>query len=346
MSKRGASGINLLLGIDKPLGCTSHDVVNRVRRILGETRVGHAGTLDPLASGVMVVGVGQATRLLGLVANDTKRYLARFSFGRETLTDDEEGETRRSAPAPARALDPSFARDSMEILRKMTLQVPPAYSAVSVDGKRSYAAARAGQELELAPRRIEVYEALVEGIGTDGSGEPYWDVSLAVSKGTYVRSLARDLGRSLGSACHVAALRRTSSGTVDISMCLTLEGLADLHGRGEKLPALDPVAVLNVPFVDLDDCEARRVRDGKPLSILTGRVRGESRQSDQNERDEIVALVYHGQVRAVARKELRAGADGAAPSGAKESKLSDACLLKMQAVFPDGIDGVVLHEGW
>ena len=154
--KRTPSGLNLLVGIDKPCGMTSHDVVNKVRRALGERRVGHAGTLDPFASGILVVGVGQATRLMQYATSDFKSYTARISWGMETLTDDLEGEVRCEAPVPEAVLDQEYATAALERLSRQTEQVPPAFSAIKVDGVRAYSEARKGHEVELAARPIEV----------------------------------------------------------------------------------------------------------------------------------------------------------------------------------------------
>ena len=147
MAKRSQSRINLLLGIDKPSGMTSHDVVARVRRALGERRVGHAGTLDPMATGVMVLGVGQATRLLGLITLDTKSYIAEITFGTETDTDDVEGRVVREASARPELFDSAFASKAVTDVIGVQEQVPPAYSAISVNGVRSYKRARSGEDV-------------------------------------------------------------------------------------------------------------------------------------------------------------------------------------------------------
>ena len=149
--RRGTSGINAVIAVDKPLGMTSHDVVNRVRRALGERRVGHAGTLDPDASGVMVVGIGQGTRLMGLMTADDKRYDALVEFGSETNTDDAEGEVTREALVPDRLAQPEVAQVVVASLVGEVDQVPPAFSAISVNGVRSYQRARDGEDFELEP---------------------------------------------------------------------------------------------------------------------------------------------------------------------------------------------------
>jgi tRNA pseudouridine55 synthase len=311
--KRQSSGLNMLVGVNKPVGMTSHDVVARARRALGESRVGHAGTLDPLASGVMVLGVGQATRLLSMATAHDKRYLARVVFGCETATDDAEGAPTVQAPAPARALDEAWAAGQMGLLLAMTSQVPPAYSAVQVGGVRAYAAAREGAPLELAERAIAVYGAQLVAVGEEG-GAPYWDVALHVSKGTYVRSLARDLGRALGSAAHVGALMRTASGPVALTSCCDLDALA--AGGPDALRPLDPVGVLGFARVQVSPDDVRALRDGKRLSA----PRTDGGRALRFDDGKQVAFVYDGHLYAVGRKE--------------------AAALVPTAVFPSGVAGV------
>ena len=169
MARRTPSQLNMLLAVDKPVGCTSHDVVSQCRRALHERRVGHAGTLDPMASGVMVVGVGQATRLLGMLTLDTKSYVADISFGVETNTDDAEGEAVRTVPIAADLRDPAYARERLCAMLGPQMQVPPAFSAISVNGVRAYKSAREGNAVSLPPRPVEVYSANL--IAVSGEGE-------------------------------------------------------------------------------------------------------------------------------------------------------------------------------
>ncbi|MBR3235726.1 MAG: tRNA pseudouridine(55) synthase TruB [Atopobiaceae bacterium] len=316
--RRGSSGINCLIGINKPCGLTSHDVVGRVRRMLGERRVGHAGTLDPAASGVMLVGVGQATRLLGLLTLDDKRYVADISFGTETTTDDSEGEVTREAKVPARLAEPAVAEVVVASLKGPCLQVPPAYSAISVNGKRSYARARAGEEVELAPRQVMIHEAQLLGVE---QGEPLvWKCELHVSKGTYIRSIARDLGRSLQTAAHLSGLCRTASGPVDLDRCLTLEELEERGAQRIMEAALDPVFVLGCATHELNDYELDAVRVGKQFSCKNVRdSNGLTRLPAVGER---VCLTREGSLMGVWRQ--------------GEARL--AC----ETNFPQGIGGVAL----
>ena len=313
MAKRGPSKLNLLLAVDKPVGCTSHDVVAQCRRALGERRVGHAGTLDPLASGVMLIGVGQATRLLGMLTLDTKSYLADITFGEETNTDDAEGEVVKTVAPAAELSDAAFARATLATFLGKQMQVPPAFSAISVNGVRAYKSARAGEEVALPPRPIEVLAA--DLIAISGTPEaPVWTVAFTVSKGTYIRALARDLGRAVKGAAHITALRRTASGCVSIGSCLAVEDLSPelAHER-----ALDPVATLGVPGVGIASRYAEDILCGRRLSgdLLVGCSR------PVNEGD-AVALVIGSELRALARLERG--------------------MLVMSDVFPQGIEGVRL----
>ena len=286
--RRNASGLNCLLAIDKPRGLSSHDVVNRVRRILGERRVGHAGTLDPDASGVLVVGVGQATRLMGMLTLDDKRYEARIAFGAETTTDDAEGEVVRRAEVPERLGDEAVASVVVQSLKGTFDQVPPAYSAISVDGRRAYDRARAGESVELAPRNVTVYDAQL--IGVDASDGLVWDCDLHVSKGTYVRSIARDLGRSLNTAAHLCGLRRTSSGPIDIDHCVTLEHLEEVGPEGVMECCLDPVQALQHAYHELNPYESEMVAVGRQFSCRSvTTLRGETRPVEAGERVSLVA---------------------------------------------------------
>ena len=259
--KRGESGLSLLVAIDKPLGMSSHDVVNACRRVFGERRVGHTGTLDPMATGVLPVCVGPATRLDQYMTGHDKRYRVTVAFGCETTTDDAEGEpTVRGALRPE-LLDEEFCRRYVAGLVGGHEQVPPQYSAVKVQGKRAYQLARSGDGAQLEPRHVEVYEATFVSCHLDGRcGYACWVVDVAVSKGTYIRALARDMGRDLGCPAHVAALQRRQSGCLTIDDCVSLQSLEALGVDA----ALDPVAVLGYRFAFADDV-ARPVLSGAKL---------------------------------------------------------------------------------
>lgn len=262
--RRRSSGLSCLVAIDKPKGPSSHDVVARLRRALGESRVGHAGTLDPLASGVLVVGVGPATRLLGLLTLDDKSYEATISFGYETTTDDSEGEITRSVVPDASLFDAEVAQRLLASLVGEQQQIPPIYSAISSGGKRAYERARAGEQLNLAPRTIHIFEARLIALEVC-DGAPVWHCHFRVSKGSYIRALARDIGRRVESAAHLSALVRTSSGPITLADCLTLEEL-DAEGRELAVrKALDPARVLGLPVRLLDERELAEVVQGRKI---------------------------------------------------------------------------------
>ncbi len=258
--KRGQTDLSLLLAVDKPAGMTSHDVVNRVRSIFGEKRVGHAGTLDPMATGVLIVLVGPASRLNAHLESQCKGYEARICFGAATDTDDAEGAVIRTAPMPSQLTEASFAQGVLEGFLGPQLQMPPAYSAIKKDGVRSYAAARKGTVLHLEPRSIEVSRAELLTVGEE-AGRSFWDVAFTVSKGTYIRSLARDIGKAAGTEAHLSALRRTQSGRITLEDCASLEALEALKARA----SLDPVKVLGLRFAYLEGKAREGVTHGMQL---------------------------------------------------------------------------------
>ena len=244
-----------LLLVDKPAGMTSHDVVNVARRALGERRVGHAGTLDPFATGLLVVLVGRATRLLPHVSGDPKVYEATIRFGAETDTEDLHGAVTREAPAPAR----TAVEAALPGLTGALDQVPPAYSAKRVDGRRAYDLARAGVAVELRPARVRVDAwALLAWRDATPDAPAEASVRITCGGGTYIRSLARDLGRLTGSAAHLTALRRTRSGAFDVARALSVDALRE--GAPTLLPARD--AVPQWPTQALDDTDVRRATGG------------------------------------------------------------------------------------
>jgi tRNA pseudouridine55 synthase len=236
--------------VDKPAGMTSHDVVAVVRRALHTRRVGHTGTLDPFATGLLVVLIGRATRLAQFVDDEPKVYDATIEFGRETTTDDLTGETTRQANPPA-------ASDIDRGVRELTGQIeqrPPDYSAKKLGGRRAYAAARAGEPLDLPPASIFVREWLVRH-----RTSTTLDVTITCGGGTYVRALARDLGRLTGSAAHLTALRRTRSGVFDVARAISVSALGEEHP-----PALLPLrsAIPHLATRRVADAELRRVQHG------------------------------------------------------------------------------------
>jgi tRNA pseudouridine55 synthase len=252
--------------VDKPAGWTSHDVVARVRRLAGTRKVGHAGTLDPMATGVLVLGVGRATRLLTYVVGADKTYLATIRLGAATITDDVEGEViGRADPAAVAALDADGIGREIAGLTGAIQQVPSAVSAIKVDGRRSYARVRSGEQVELAPRPVTVHRFAVlarRDVRDDGHPAVDLDVEVNVSSGTYVRALARDLGERLGVGGHLTALRRTSVGPYGIDEARTLDELAEDF---VVLP-LAAAAAAAFPVRRLDAAEATTVRYGQRLT--------------------------------------------------------------------------------
>ncbi|RJL26568.1 tRNA pseudouridine(55) synthase TruB [Bailinhaonella thermotolerans] len=247
-----------LIVVDKPAGWTSHDVVAKLRRIAGTRRVGHAGTLDPMATGVLVVGVEKATRLLGHLALTSKTYDAVIRLGQTTNTDDAEGEVLVTTPAGHVADEAVHA--GAAALTGEIIQVPPQVSAIKVDGKRAYKMARAGEEVALAGRPVTVHAFEIGRVRRDGD---FVDVEATVrcSSGTYIRSLARDLGAALGVGGHLTYLRRTAVGPYTITMARTIERLAE---SCEILPIADAVSAA-FPRRDVTDAEARLVAHGGRL---------------------------------------------------------------------------------
>jgi len=247
-----------LVLVDKPAGLTSHDVVARTRRLAGTRKVGHAGTLDPMATGVLVLGVERATRLLGHLALTDKTYDATIRLGVSTVTDDAEGEVVTTVSA-AHLQDDEIGT-AVAALTGAIQQVPSSVSAIKVDGKRAYAKVRAGDTVELAARPVTVHSFDVHATRRTGDVVDL-DVTVACSSGTYVRALARDLGAALGVGGHLTALRRTRVGPYDVANARTLEQL-------ESSFEVMPIAVAArgaFPSRDVTDEQARLLSHGGQL---------------------------------------------------------------------------------
>ena len=258
-----------LVIVDKPGGWTSHDVVGKMRRLVGTRRVGHAGTLDPMATGVLVLGVERATRLLGHLALTRKEYEATIRLGQRTITDDAEGELTEQATAElVAAVAQEAIAAGIAALSGEIMQVPSAVSAIKVDGVRSYARVRSGDEVKLAPRPITVYEfELRDTRRLAAEGLIDLDVRVACSSGTYIRALARDLGEALGVGGHLTALRRTRVGPYTLAEA---ESLADLMARveeGGSVPVLPIAEAAGAAFprYDADEEQAKAIAHGGPL---------------------------------------------------------------------------------
>lgn len=239
-----------LLLVDKPAGMTSHDAVDRARRALGTRRIGHGGTLDPFATGLLVLLVGRATRLLPYLDGEPKVYDATITFGAETDTDDLTGTVTTTAPAPSRAA----VEKAIDALTGDIAQVPPAYSAKQVGGTRAYAAARRGEALALAAVPVRVARWEVRAWREAGC-----DVTVVCGGGTYIRALARDLGRAAGSAAHLTALRRTASGRFSVRDAVAVDAIAP----GAVLSPLE--AIPHAERIALDALARSRVARGMTI---------------------------------------------------------------------------------
>lgn len=258
-----------VLVIDKPLGPTSFDVVRQVRGLLKVKKAGHTGTLDPMATGVLPVCLGEATKVAGVITEGDKAYDAVVRLGVETDTQDAQGRPTAQAPVPpltAPLLEAVLAR-----FRGTFEQVPPMYSAVKVAGKRLYEMARAGEEVERASRTVTVHELVLRDFSADRL-----TLSVRCTKGFYVRTLAYDLGRALGCGAHLEALRRTMSGPFTLARALPLGELATLSREAvaARLVSLAE-ALTDLPAVRVNAEEARRVSHGVPVEVapVPGRVR-------------------------------------------------------------------------
>ena len=250
-----------LVIVDKAGGMTSHDVVARMRRIAGTRKVGHAGTLDPMATGVLVIGVGKATRLMQHLTLTDKEYRATIRLGEATTTDDAEGELLDARSAAG--LGEDAVRDAMRPLTGAIMQVPSSVSAIKIDGERAYKRARAGETVELPARPVTVSRFEAVAWRRDGDRVDV-DVEVACSSGTYVRALARDLGAALGVGGHLTALRRTRVGPFTIADARTLEQLAELPDPVTlPLPAAVRAAM---PVREIDAAEARALSYGQALA--------------------------------------------------------------------------------
>jgi tRNA pseudouridine55 synthase len=270
-----------LVIVDKPSGMTSHDVVARIRRLAGTRRVGHAGTLDPMATGVLVIGVEKATRLLGYLTLTEKTYVATIRLGASTSTDDAEGEP--AGGSPATDVDSGALEAEIGKLTGDISQVPPGVSAIKVNGQRAYKLTRAGAAPELAARPVTVYEFTVTDVRQAGD---FLDIDAVIrcSSGTYIRALARDLGAALGTGGHLTALRRTAVGPYNLAQSHTLQELEDQKRQTldiERTEATPPsefpahpwitplaeAAATAFPRLDLTADDAHRLAQGARLPL-------------------------------------------------------------------------------
>lgn len=282
MSKTENASLFGFLNIYKPKGLTSHDVVARLRKITKVRQIGHTGTLDPFATGVLPICIGKATRLIEYL-DDDKEYLATVQFGKNTTTYDLEGEITATFDKKVTEED---VKNALKAFEGEISQIPPIYSAIKVNGKKLYDYARQGQDIEIKPRKVTISKIeLKEFDKTSQSAK----VTVACSKGTYIRSIAYDLGAKLGCGGYLTALERTKAGKFQVNTAIKLEDLTEVSQIVENL--INPLDMLNIPIHNLSENERERVSHG--MSICN---------SDFPDSD-IVILSYGGRIYAIGKVE-------------------------------------------
>lgn len=299
--------VNGILIIDKPAGITSHDVVYRVRRALKTKRVGHTGTLDPFATGVMVVLVGQATRLAQFSDKDEKEYIADVRFGFETDTGDRTGE-RRGEEAKGRRGD--LRTEDIEAVlpqfRGAIEQIPPMYSAKKVDGQKLYELARKGETIERKPVKVTISKLeILSDIEPNALEPETWNLKLAVrcSAGTYIRTLAEDIARAAGSAAHLAELRRTAAGSFTINQAITIEELLQLDNPTTALIPMES-AVSHLPKFTLREDRIAKTRNGMSTRTFDLECAEGEPISMMTESGEIVAIGFFNKAEKVVQPKI------------------------------------------
>lgn len=282
MSKTENASLFGFLNIYKPKGLTSHDVVARLRKITKVRQIGHTGTLDPFATGVLPICIGKATRLIEYL-DDDKEYLATVQFGKNTTTYDLEGEITETFDKKVTEED---VKNTLKDFEGEISQIPPIYSAIKVNGKKLYDYARQGQDIEIKPRKVTISKIeLKEFDKTSQSAK----ITVACSKGTYIRSIAYDLGAKLGCGGYLTALERTKAGKFQVNTAIKLEDLTEVSQIVENL--INPLDMLNIPIHNLSENERERVSHG--MSICN---------SDFPDSD-IVILSYGGRIYAIGKVE-------------------------------------------
>ncbi len=264
-----------VLVVDKPAGWTSHDVVAKVRWLAGTRKVGHAGTLDPMATGVLVLGIGRATKLLTFIVGADKEYVATIRLGASTTTDDAEGETLSTADASA--VTSARVAEHVAALTGTIEQVPSSVSAIKVNGERAYARVRAGEDVVLAPRPVTVSTFEVRGMrpAEDAAGCLDLDVRVVCSSGTYIRALARDLGARLGVGGHLTALRRTRVGGYHVEAARTLDELSETRADVPlEVMAFADAARAALPVVEVDADQVVELSHGRRVTLVEGSPTG------------------------------------------------------------------------
>ncbi len=258
--KRGNTNLSFLLSVNKPQSMTSHDVINEVRRIFQERRVGHSGTLDPMATGVLPILVGPATKLSQYFNLVNKEYVAEITFGTSTDTHDAQGQVTEKINPPDSLYDESLARETLSKFCGRISQKPPIYSAIKINGTKAYEIARDGRVVDLVARDVTIYRAdLLEITKYDQS--IIWKVAFEVSSGTYIRSIVRDISNHLNCPAHLSSLMRTRVGNISLEDCHSLEELSLLKTKA----TLDPVGALGFRVILLSEKQSRNVENGLPI---------------------------------------------------------------------------------
>jgi tRNA pseudouridine55 synthase len=284
-----------ILIIDKPAGITSHDVVARCRRILKTKRIGHTGTLDPFATGVMIILVGKATRLAQFLDKDAKEYEALVRFGFETDTGDRTGELRITN-YELREVSIEEIENVLPEFRGEIEQIPPMYSAKKIEGKKLYELARKGIEIERKPVNITIYELEVQSSKFKVQSS---DVSIRVlcSAGTYIRTLAEDIGKKLETGAHLAELRRTRAGKFDLSKAVTLEKLEEIvaENRLEEVLISMNEAISHLPKAVLNEAEIKKTQSGIKLKFESGEIKDNQAVRMIDEKESLIAVGFYNE---------------------------------------------------
>ena len=275
MAKGLNSGIIL---IDKVSGLTSHDVVSRIRKAMGIRRVGHCGTLDPLATGLLLICVGRYTRLSPWLTSVDKEYVSTFEFGSQSDTDDADGNITKLDDKCR--IDEEFLKNKLKSFKGPIKQVPPIYSAVRVGGQRSYTSARKGKDVTLEPRSV-----VIDRMDLVSYSYPEATFKIKCSKGTYVRALARDLGKACGSAGYVRELRRTKVGSIDINRAITVEDLQEKCDAGDAESCFTNISnvLVDLPHFQIDkkSSHLKRFLNGNPIECCRSMNQGDHAVFDE-----------------------------------------------------------------
>lgn len=284
--KRKQSSVEGVLLVDKPEGPTSFDIVAKARRALNTRSIGHTGTLDPMASGLLVLLIGRYTRLSAHLVSDDKIYAAQVKFGARTNTDDAEGEVVEEGDA--NALTEEGVREAIAKMVGPARQVPPIFSAISVGGERLYKKARRGEEVEVPARDVEFYSLEVTAYDASDAAAPTVDVTVACSKGTYIRAFARDLGVALGVPAHLSGLRRIKSGAYSLQGAVTLE---ELEAQGAEAVATGASVVEGIAKIEVGDEERLAFDQGRSVTSVDVTALKEGELALAHQADAPLALV-------------------------------------------------------